>query len=372
MTYDEYKVQLPNIPFFIKGMHYTYSGLKEWLILPSDSEIEKNVKAAISLWIDTEKIEIPMNTSGSTGLPKTILLKKEHIYQSAIKSLEYFKLQAKDRSILILPPDKIGGLMLVIRSLIGQLDLHYYTPRLNPFLDIHLPSTAFCSMTPAQFIAVSRADGGLFQLRKIKKILLGGSSISNDILKIISTEPNQYFHSFGMTETISHVAVRVLNGPDATSYFKALSGITFATNEKKQLIINAPDLLSKSLITNDVVSLLDNKRMIWEGRTDNTINSGGIKIQPELIEGKISEFYDGNFYLIGIAHEILGEQMVMVAEDFEGVQIKLNTFMRIQGDLLTKFERPGAIFVVKQLKLTSNGKIKRLAPNELELVFQYL
>lgn len=294
-----------------------------------------------------------VRTSGSTGMPKVLRLEKSKMAASAKMSLEFFKLSKGDTALLALPADKIGGAMLIIRSIIGELNLLSIEPKLNPFVNHNFEmEIKFCSLTPAQLTSAMGNEESVEQVKKIKKILLGGSAVSQELRNLIAFQKNHYYHSYGMTETISHVAIRDLTAKE--EYFKALDDVRFSCNSAGQLVITAPKLLSDSLLTNDLVDLIDEKRMIWRGRLDNVINSGGVKILIEELEGEIRRHHQFEFYLVGVADKVLGEAIVMVAKH-----------QPPDLSFLHKHHRPKEIVIVKDFKYTENGKLLRLKPHQL-------
>ena len=294
-----------------------------------------------------------IKTSGSTGMPKVIQLEKRRMIASAEMSLEYFGLSKGDRVLLALPADRVGGMMLIVRSIIGELDLQAVEPKLNPFLKIDLEKKVkFCSLTPAQLTIILADPDSRKQLRLIDQILLGGSAVPELLLRDIKNEPGLFYHSYGMTETISHIAIRNLS--EGHDFFEALKDISFEVNEEDQLMINAPAILEGPILTNDIVELVDDRKMIWRGRLDNVINSGGFKIVVEDVEAKIRTRFEGDFYLVGEADKILGERLVMISKT-----------LPTDLDFLEKLMRPKEIYIRPHFKYTENGKLLRLTPQQL-------
>ena len=368
MNYSEYKEQLPNDIFFIEGKQYPYNELIEWIHSMSEDQYINTIKSVYKKWLDNNNY-ISIFTSGSTGKPKEIKLEKSRIYASAKISLAYFKLKKGNKVLLVLPAQKVGGLMLIIRSIIGQLDLCYKKPSLNPFKSELTCDFEFCSLTPAQLAAAWESKNSRRETRKINRILLGGSGIPKGLENEIEKEENVYFHSYGMTETISHVAIRILNGDKKTGYFKALEGVTFESNEDNQLIINAPKILSNPLLTNDVAELIDAKKMIFKGRVDNVVNSGGIKLIVEEIENRLSGIFSNEFYLCGIPDEILGEKLVLVIKG--SLKKDESNVLDNKFDFLQKYEVPKVVYLVQDFNYTKNGKLIRTMPTQLAIIDQF-
>lgn len=363
MKYADFLKTLKNRKFQIDGKVLSLDQLKEWVSESSTNKIELQVKEVYREFLFSEKNYIEVFTSGSTGIPKLIKHTKEKVFHSALMSNSFFKLDEAHKVLLVLPPDKIGGKMLIIRSIVGGMDLHYIKPELNPLKDKEINPFDFCSLTPAQLASIIQDDGAITQLRKINKILLGGSDIDAHLIKFIEAEINSYFFSYGMTETISHVAVRRLNGSQSSQWFEALPGVSFSTKlDSNQLIIHAPMILEEDLICNDLVKLQGNKKLIWLGRKDNIVNSGGIKLIVEHIEQKLKNEIKEDFYFIGEKDPVLGERLVMVIQSTSN---KEKMIQKLLSTKLSKFELPKKIYSVDKIQYTANGKIKRIIPSEL-------
>ncbi len=296
-----------------------------------------------------------VTTSGSTGHPKVIRISKLHMAESARMSLKYFGLRKGTKVLLVLPTNKIGGVMLCVRAIVGKLIVKELTPRLNPLLDSEVGEVDFCSLTPAQLRAILKEPRSKIKLRKIKKILLGGSAVQEETLNEIQKLESEFFHSYGMTETISHIAVKNLTKREKS--FRALDGVTFSCDQDQRLRISAPKILQEDLLTNDLVELLGSKEMIWLGRFDNVVNSGGVKLILEDIEARIRASYRGDFYLSKEEDEDFGERIVMIAKEEVGEE----AFSK-----LGKFERPRNMYVVDKFTYTENGKLLRLTPQQLK------
>lgn len=298
-----------------------------------------------------EQEKISFRTSGSTGDAKKIWLKKSVLIASAQKTLDFFNISEGDTAALILPAQFIGGAMLLVRSLIGGLHLHLYEPALCP---IGVTSVDFISCTPAQFIALSKAQQfSAFQ----GTILLGGSSLPAGI----DTKKFNVFVGYGMTETASHVALRSIYD----DHYTAMDGVTFSEIEGA-LVIDAPHLEIYNMITKDEIELIDKTSFRFKGRLDDAINSGGLKIQPFEIEQYFSR--EGlEVYVSSIPHEEFGEAVVLVTQS----RMSKEMLEQILKDL-PKNKRPKFQLNVQQYPQVSNGKIDRNSIRSLVKESQHL
>lgn len=358
MQYSEYLLTYRQKPITIGGQQYSTDNIQD-IELPEGEHFNK-VRALIEFWYGMEDV-IKISTSGSTGDPKQIALRKEQMYNSARMSLGYFKLEKGQKVLHVLPVDKVGGMMLVIRALIGELDLYFVKPALCPEIPQIEGGYDFCSLTPAQLAKLWEDD--ISSTKYIAQILLGGSVIPYHLKSRIWSAPNSFFQSYGMTETISHVAIRKLNNPFEAAYY-ALEGVTFdEMKPDNNLVIYAPSISNEKIVTNDIIDLFDEKTMIWYGRLDNVINSGGLKINPEVIEEFFASRISIPFYVSFLPDSVLGERIVLLIEGKEDNELKEEILYTSRTELQNDKVRD--IFFVDQFDRTSNNKIKRTPAAEL-------
>ena len=299
---------------------------------------------------------VTVKTSGSTGEPKEIKLSKKTMIESAKLTGDFLRLKKGDRALLCLPVEFIAGKMMVIRAFVLGLDLFTTEPSSNPLKEIN-ETFGFAAMTPMQVHNILDCDDGYDKLNKIENLIIGGGDISKGLLQKIKRLKNKVFHTYGMTETITHIAMKRLNGNDPDIHFKALKNITFEKDGRGCLVINAPHISDKKIVTNDIVDLKNRFEFDFTGRIDNVINSGGIKIFPEKVESKLSAFINERFIVAGLPDEKLGEKTVLIIETGNGDKDIYKTAISKSG--LTKYEQPKEILFKGKFPETMNGKIDR-------------
>ena len=317
-------------------------------------------------WL-SDSPQIKVKTSGSTGVAKRISVKKEKMISSALLTGRFFNLKKNDKALLCLPVNFIAGKMMVVRAFVLGLDLIPVEPSGNPLKNPDEPFD-FAAMTPMQVYSVFEEKGGNRKLNQIKNLIIGGGDIGIDLLNSIKKLDNNTFHTYGMTETLTHIALKKLNGRNPDFCFKALSGIKFSKDERGCLVIFAPHLSEGQFITNDIVDLIDETTFKYIGRYDNVINTGGIKVYPELAEQKIKPFMNDRFIIGGIPDEQLGHKVILIIErendpafDFKKKCNEAN---------LSKYEIPKQVYFLDQFPETANGKIIR--PQVVEMVLENL
>lgn len=319
------------------------------------SETKQKVLDFIEEW-NRPAEELTVKTSGSTGQPKEIRLLKKHMIASAKATGTFLHLKKGDTALLCLSMDTIGGRMMVVRSLVLDLELIVGDISSNPIKNVN-EQIEFAAMVPMQ-VQKSLLESPS-QLGKINKLIIGGGPVSNQLINQLQALPTNAFLTFGMTETISHIAMRKLNHPLETE-FKCLPEVSTSENNDS-LIISAPAIGVQQLVTNDIVELISPSAFRWLGRKDFVINSGGVKLHPEEIESNLAGLIPVPFFVYGEPDELLGEKLILIIESSENIQLSKSDFQT----RLTKFSIPKEIRYVSQFEYTQSGKIKRLTSKAL-------
>lgn len=335
--------------FKLNGIPYTKPDLKAlaYDLVKEGSDFEKSIGNFLSDWLD-EKSTIEVQTSGSTGTPKNILLKKQHMVNSALATGEYFDLKKGNTAFLCLPTDYIAGKMMLVRAMILGLELDYVEPTSSPLSGLS-KDYDFAAMVPLQL------ENSLKEIEMIKTLIVGGTVVSRSLKEKVQEKNTAVFETYGMTETITHVAVRRING--VVEHFNAIPNLAFSIDNRDCLVISAPKVSDNPIITNDIVNLISETEFQWLGRYDTIINSGGIKLFPEQIEEKLSSLLSNRFFVAGIPDEKLGQKLVLIVEG----EIDSNELIRILDEFvaLERFEVPKNIYALPEFVTTDTGKIRR-------------
>ena len=293
-------------------------------------------------WFDGNDFII-VKTSGSTGSPKSISLKKKDMISSARLTAKFFELPQGSKVINCLPLEYIAGKMMLVRSMVMGWDLNLFPISSEPIKKISSVYD-FIALTPMQL------EKSLDKINYVKTVIVGGSPVSYDLKEKILKLESKVYETYGMTETITHIAARCLSKNEGK--FSALPGVEFF-EFNSCLAINTQHLSFESIKTNDVVTLHSSKQFSWIGRKDFIINSGGIKINPEEIETKLAKFFSNRLIISSISDEVLGQKVVLVFEK------NIPENYRDSFVDLNQYEIPKDIFSIDSFPM-SNGKIRRL------------
>lgn len=320
--------------------------------LSSLTEFEKKVKIFLEEWF-SEKTEVNVQTSGSTGVPKIFEIEKKKMVNSAVMTCNFLGLKEGNTALLCLPVEYISGKMMIVRSIERKLKLIITNPSLNPVENLE-EEIDFCAMTPLQ------VENSLEKLHLIKNLIIGGAAVSeslkNKILQMKPSPSNRIFETYGMSETLSHIGLKQLM-PDQEDYFTVFENVTISLDDRRCLKIFAPNVNAEELQTNDLVSIKNDKQFKFLGRIDNVINSGGAKIFPETLEALVKKELPNEAVFMGLPDESLGQKLILVIEGRESEEVK----RKISEIPFEKnFHRPKEIIFVSEIPRTPNGKVNRL------------
>lgn len=329
--------------FKLNGFHLNREDLRRvaFSFIKEGEDFEKPVGDFLLDWFDSRPY-LEVQTSGSTGQPKLVRIDKQAMVNSAIATGDFFELSPGNRALHCLPVKYIAGKMMLVRAMILGLEIDFVAPSLHP-MDVTEGDYDFVAMVPIQ------AQHSIKELKRVKKMIVGGAKMSRKLEDALSKLPVKVYETYGMTETITHIAAK-RTGEKA---FTVLPNVTISCDERNCLVIRAPKISDEVIVTNDIVELRNENQFVFLGRFDNIINSGGIKLIPEQIEEKLAGKIDSRFYVIGKPDADLGEKLVLVVEG-EKYDINPGVF-----ESLDKYEKPKEILFVPQFKETTTNKILR-------------
>ena len=299
-------------------------------------------------------------TSGTTGPPKRITIPRRDLVNSARLTADTFDLREGDRVLLCLPCEYIAGKMMVVRAMALGLDLHVIDPR-GSVLD-NLKSNndryRFTAMVPLQLHRAIQEDHARVE-RQFDTILLGGGPVSAALEEDLQHLKTAVFQGYGSTETVTHVALRKLNGKERSDRYTALGRVTFATDERGCLVVRTPHLKTKEHVTNDLVDVIDGTHFRWLGRIDNVILSGGKKIYPEQLEARSGGLIGVPHFFLAMPDDQLGVAVALALETDIPPEELVPDILESLTRVLEKHEWPRRILATKQFRRTASGKLIR-------------
>ncbi|TAJ11402.1 hypothetical protein DMA11_16920 [Marinilabiliaceae bacterium JC017] len=315
-------------------------------------EWEQSIFSFLEEWLNDDEF-VTVNTSGSTGVPKSIKVSKRAMIVSARNTLKFFNLTPGCTALLCLSANYIAGKMMIVRALEGKLNLVICEPAGVPLENLKRP-VDFAAMVPLQVYNQLEMDVAAFE--RVKTVIVGGGRLSESVDNQIANRKVAFWETYGMTETLSHVALRRINGIDKKDHFTALFNVSFSEDVRGCLVIEANGVTVEALITNDLVELMDKRHFRFLGRYDNVINTGGIKVFPETIERKLEKAKVNELVIVPVKDEKLGEKVVLVLEGEENDSIGE---VREAFRLLEKYEQPKEVLYCPDFPRTETGKVHR-------------
>jgi O-succinylbenzoic acid--CoA ligase len=326
------------------------------------TEFEKSLINLILRWQGSEQ-NFSLTTSGSTGAPKPITITRNQLQASAKLTIEALDLKPTETSLICLDTRYIAGQMMVIRSLENNMNMIAVEPSADPLQTIPASQKIdFAALVPYQLQAILQSTESTQKLNLIRNVIIGGATLDDKVKSKLQSLQCNIYSTYGMTETITHIALQRLNGVDKQNYFQTLKGISIDQDERQCLVIEAAHFTEK-IITNDIVQLLDYNKFIWLGRYDNVINSGGIKIIPEKIEPIIAQVFEAlnlhhRFFVTGLPNEKLGNKVVLLVEG--KITIAAREIIKMLAQNLSKYEVPKEIYFISRFYETETQKINRI------------
>lgn len=314
--------------------------------------------ATLEELLDPER-PLKAHTSGTTGAPKPITVPRSDVEASARLTGATFQLRPGDRTLLCLPGEFIAGKMMLARALVLDLDLHLIDPRGSVLSNLRTGDRfRFAAMVPLQLHRILLEDRQAVEER-FDTILLGGGPVSKALEDDLQQLGTRVWHSYGSTETVTHVAVRALNGPDRSEHHAALGDVTFDIDPRGCLVVHTPHLTTPEHTTNDLVDLLDDRHFIWRGRVDHVILSGGKKIFPEQLEARTAGVIPYDHYFTAYPDDKLGQAVMLVLETDEPSDAVLPEVLEKVTEVLDAHELPRRVTAMRSFRRTPSGKVQR-------------
>ena len=340
---------------------------------------------------DSDRVLV--HTSGSTGKPKPMMVEKKRMLNSARITCDFLGLKPGDTALLCMSLDYIAGKMVVVRSIERHLHLISVSPSGHPLKDINLKDAneknangeiTFAAMVPMQVYNTLQVPEERERLTHVRHLIIGGGAIDASLEKELRSLPGNIaiWSTYGMTETLSHIALRRINGAEASEWYQPFDSVKISQTDEGCLVIDAPLVCAETLVTNDIVEIesyiynkvekhekVEKLRFRIKGRKDNVICSGGIKIQIEEVEALLKPHLEKPFMIAKKKDEKFGEIAVLLTEDedLKKVEATIRRLLSGKSDDSNKSSEskshkywiPREFRYVEHLRLTETGKPKR-------------
>lgn len=314
-------------------------------------------------WL-TGKQTFQLQTSGSTGTPKTIQVRRSQMESSAKATGNFFGVSPDQLLLCCLNTFMIGGKMMLVRGMEWDSQIHVVKPSSNPFSTFSPEQRVdFAALVPLQLEACMENDSARKLLYQTKNLLIGGASLSLSLREKARNMPGNVYQTYGMTETVSHVALANIKKKGPLVY-EALPGVILSQSADLRLKINALITDHHWLLTNDIVEMVSPSSFVWKGRSDFTINSGGVKIQPEEAEASMhktfQQFFPGRqFLLVGLPDPRLGQKLALFISGEADMGSQTEYLLSALKKELPAYHCPLEVHFLEYFSETTSGKINR-------------
>lgn len=315
-----------------------------------ENEFEEKVISFLEDWFSHSET-VSVQTSGSTGIPKVFEIEKKRMLNSSKMTCDFLGLKEGDTALLCLPVQYISGKMMLVRAIERKLKVIISVPSSAPEIS---ENVEFCAMTPLQ------VQNSLDKIHFIKNLIIGGAAVSENLKSQLTSviqhpSSNKIFETYGMSETLSHIALKQIS-PVQEDCFTIFNDVEIFVDERNCLKIFAPKLNPEILQTNDIVELFNEKQFKFLGRFDNVINSGGVKIFAEELESLVKKYVTQDLVFIAKFDEIFGEKLVLVIEGKNEEHLKSKIY---NLEFPSKFHIPKEILFLEKFPRAENGKVLR-------------
>ncbi len=340
-----------------------WGDVKEGVVGADATPFERSVIGFCEAWLNGAD-SFSLQTSGSTGAPKKIVASRAQMVASIERSQNAIGFRAGETALLALHPDYVAGKMMLARCLHAGLSVVAVEPSSSPLRSL-APGTSidFAALVPLQLQTLLDSEDAI-RLERIRNVLIGGADVSEALRTRLTRFENNIYLTYGMTETLTHIALQRLNAPTPVHVFTTLPNISISTDDRGCLVAEADYFPNGRVVTNDLVEIVSPSRFMWLGRWDNVINTGGIKVIPERLEPTIQHVLRqhhlaNRFFVAGMPHARLGEEVTLVVEGSPWPADEQTILIREMEQELGRFEVPRAFRFVDRFAETENQKVNR-------------
>lgn len=351
MEFDRNKQRL-----CLDGKEYTSDEIRRLVRQDGEERLSDYAElfSFLKKWFD-DLPYILVQTSGSTGVPKEMPVRKDRMMQSARLTCEYLNLQKGHTALLCMNLRYIGAMMVVVRSLVAGLNLIVRPVTGHPLADVE-GRLQFVAMVPLQVYNTLQVPKEKERLERVGVLIIGGGAVDEALVEEIKTLPGSVYSTYGMTETLSHIALRRLNGATASEHYHPFESVKLSLSPESTLIIEAPLVCEEVLQTNDVARIYPDGSFTILGRKDNVINTGGVKVQAEKVERLVRTVVDVPVVVTSVPDKRLGQAVALLV----GGPVDMPLLEQKLIEVLSLYERPKYIWMVDSVPQVGNGKTDRV------------
>ncbi|MGH3445376.1 MAG: AMP-binding protein [Nocardioidaceae bacterium] len=324
------------------------------------------VLAMLLDWNDaTQPAPLVVETSGSTGEPKRVLLSRSAMRASA--NATHARLGGPGRWLLMLPATYVAGLQVLFRSVLAGTEPVVMTGTLaDAAASMGAPEDArrYLSVVPTQLARILGEPHDLDALRGFDTVLVGGARLDDGLRAAAVSAGIRMVTTYGMSETcggcvydglpLDGVAVRI-----AADRRIWLGGPTLFDGYDERPDLSAEVLVDGWFRTQDSGRLDDDGRLHVLGRVDDVLVSGGVNVPATAVADRLREHPAvSEVEVLGVPDAEWGQKVVAVLVCAEGT-LSLAEARDWVGAVHPREWAPRSLHAVAALPLLANGKVDR-------------
>ena len=345
--------------------------------------------------LDAPGVAVVLPTSGSTGDPKGVLLSATALTASATATLQ--RLGGPGRWLLALPPTRIAGLQVLVRSVLGGVgapvslaagrhgtgsgqggfDPDVFAAATRALMSRSAGSAGsvggsrdryYTSLVPTQLLRLLDAGGEAAEaLRAYDAVLVGGAATNQTLLRRARAAGIGVLTTYGATETCGGCVY------DGT----ALDGVSVALEADGRILLGGdvlfsgyrldPTATSNALTggwfrTADLGRIDEEGRLAVLGRTDDVVVSGGVNVPLPAVEDVVAAMPNvRTCAVLGIPDPVWGSKVVaFVVPRAEAAAPALAEVRDAVSAIYPREYAPRKIVLVTELPMLESGKVDRL------------
>ncbi|HVL59839.1 MAG TPA: AMP-binding protein [Microbacterium sp.] len=328
---------------------------------------------------------VVVTTSGSTGIPKSVILSRDALTASALATADRI---GEGAWLLALPPSYVAGMQVLVRAIVSGREPGIVSGSFSPnaFAAAALTMVSsdggarvptYTSLVPAQLSRLldAAADDPSVgaALRSFETILVGGQALPPVIMERAQGMGARIVRTYGSTETsggcvydgrpLSGVGVRIADGEVQISGPTLADGYLGDPEATDAAFRHADD--RRWYRTGDV-GLIEDGILRVRGRLDNVIVSGGVNISLDRVERVVRSVPGlASAVVVGIPDTHWGEASVVVAPRGEALRrsesVQLEEARTAVSAEIGPYARPARLVLVDELATLPSGKPDREA-----------
>ncbi|HEU0025175.1 MAG TPA: AMP-binding protein [Thermoleophilaceae bacterium] len=306
--------------------------------------------------VDPDTVHTVIRSSGTTGVPKAIELTYGNHVASALASADALGVDSGDRWLCPLPLHHVGGLAVLIRSVLNRTTtlIHERFDVRRVMASLQAGEATLVSLVPTMLARLR--DAGLREAPGLRAVALGGGPVAPDLLEWAAGAGIPVVPVYGMTETASQVVAGIPG--------RALRGVQLRVDEAGEVLVRGPMVARGAagedgwLRTGDRGRLDSRGRLHLEGRIKDLIVTGGEKVAPPVVEAALAAHPAvADAGVVGVPDAEWGEVVTAFVVLREPVQpAALRAWCR---ERLAPHEVPKRVVAVDELPRNAAGKLVR-------------